>query len=54
MILAEAFLITGNIKHYPSEDLIITPAIFLQLYQVYLKLKNTMYHNLVHGIFSIF
>ena len=28
---AEALLITGNIKHYPSEDFIITPSIFLQL-----------------------
>ena len=30
---AEAILITGNIKHYPPEDFIVTPTIFLQLYQ---------------------
>jgi len=27
---ADALLITGNTKHYPPEDFIITPAIFLQ------------------------
>ena len=26
-----AYLITGNIKHYPSEPLIMTPALFLTL-----------------------
>jgi len=27
---SEAYLITGNIKHYPTEPLIITPARFLE------------------------
>ena len=29
-----AFLITGNIKHFPSEPFIITPAGFLTKYQI--------------------
>ena len=28
---AEAILITGNIKHYPPEDFIVTPAVFWQI-----------------------
>jgi hypothetical protein len=28
---AGAYLITGNIKHYPAEPFIITPAVFLEL-----------------------
>lgn len=27
---AEAFLITGNIKHYPQDEKVITPAEFLE------------------------
>jgi len=29
--IAGAFLITGNIKHYPSEKFILTPSAFLEL-----------------------
>ncbi len=28
-----AFLVTGNIRHYPDEDFIVTPAAFLSLLQ---------------------
>jgi len=30
---ANAFLITGNIKHFPKEDFIVTPSQFLSLYR---------------------
>ena len=30
---AGAFLITGNIRHYPDEDFVVTPAAFLSLLQ---------------------
>jgi hypothetical protein len=29
---ADAILITGNIKHYPDEPFILTPAAFIQRY----------------------
>jgi putative PIN family toxin of toxin-antitoxin system len=29
--IAEAYLITGNIKHYPSEPFILTPVAFLEM-----------------------
>ena len=29
---ANAFLITGNIRHFPKEDFIVTPSQFLSLY----------------------
>ena len=29
----DAFLITGNIKHYPNEPMIVTPSFFLTLLQ---------------------
>jgi putative PIN family toxin of toxin-antitoxin system len=29
---AGAILITGNIKHYPDEEFIVTPAVFVQKY----------------------
>jgi len=30
---ANAYLITGNIKHYPSEPFILTPAQFLEMFE---------------------
>jgi putative PIN family toxin of toxin-antitoxin system len=30
---SDAFLITGNIKHFPLEPLIVTPADFLKMYR---------------------
>ena len=29
-----AFLVTGNIKHFPSEPFVVTPADFLKRYQI--------------------
>ena len=30
---AQSFLITGNIRHFPSESFIVTPAQFIKIYQ---------------------
>ena len=32
--VSHAFLITGNIKHYPHESYIVAPADFLKMYQL--------------------
>jgi len=32
---SDAFLITGNLKHYPHESFIVAPAGFLKMYQLH-------------------
>ena len=32
-IEAQAYLITGNIRHFPSKPFVVSPAHFLALYQ---------------------
>lgn len=41
----DAYLVTGNQKHYPIRDFIVTPAEMVQIINKYMRYKNTGHNS---------